>query len=164
MQFDRDEAAVILARTPELLRAWLGGVSEAWLDANEGPDTFSPREVVGHLLHGEETDWIPRARRILEQGEAKPFDPFDRFAHRERFVDWSMDRLLDGFEAARSESLRMLRSLPAAPADLARRGTHPALGSVTLRQLLATWVVHDLNHVAQIARVLAKQYGEEVGP
>ena len=162
--FELEEAATLLARTPAMLFAWLVDLPPAWAETDEGPDTFSPREVVGHLLHGEDTDWIPRARRILEHGEAVPFDRYDRFAQRARFGDWPMERLLGGFATARAESLRILRSLPATATDLDRRGTHPVLGTVTLRQLLATWVVHDQTHITQIARVMAKRYDQEVGP
>lgn len=162
--FEVDEAASLLERTPAMLFAWLVDLPDAWLTANEGPDTFSPREVVGHLLHGEETDWIPRARRLLEHGESVPFDRYDRFAQRERFGDWPIARLLGAFAEARGANVRILRSLPASPADLDRRGTHPVLGPVTLRQLLATWVVHDQTHITQIARVMAKRYDEAVGP
>jgi hypothetical protein len=163
MKFEVGEAQLLLARTPETLRAWLGGLPAAWLDANEGAETFSPREVVGHLVHGEETDWMPRVQRILAYGESVPFVPYDRFAQRIRFGDWPASRLLERFGELRGENLSILRSLPTG-ADLEQRGTHPTLGRVTLRQLLASWVVHDQNHVAQIARVLAKQYRDEVGP
>jgi hypothetical protein len=164
MPFRLETAVPILTRTPPLLRAWLDGLPAASLDANEGPETFSPRDVVGHLIHGEETDWLPRARRILEHGESLPFEPFDRFAQRGRFTDWTAAALLDRFAALRGESLAALAALPTDSAALARRGMHPALGSVTLGQTLATWVVHDMNHVAQIARVLARQYEGDVGP
>jgi hypothetical protein len=162
--FDLEEAAALLERTPALLHAWLVDLPEVWLSADEGPDTFSPREVVGHLLHGEETDWIARTRRILEHGESVTFDRYDRFAQRERYGDWPMTRLLAGFAAARAGNLRTLRAFGLTPADLDRRGMHPALGSVTLRQLLSTWVVHDQSHITQIARVMAKRYDETVGP
>ncbi len=164
MPFELATAIPILTRTPHLLRTWLSALPDACLDANEGPDTFSPRDVVGHLIHGEETDWLPRARRILEHGESLPFEPFDRFAQRGRYDGWTIAALLDHFTALRTASLSALAALPTDPATLARRGMHPALGSVTLGQLLATWVVHDLNHVAQIARVLARQYEGDVGP
>ena len=162
--FDPEEAAALLERTPAMLFAWLVDLPEAWLTADEGPGTFSPREVVGHLLHGEEADWMPRARRILEHGEAVPFDRYDRFAQRDRFADWPVAKLLGAFAVARAENLRLLRALPTAPADLDRRGTHPALGAITLRQLLATWVVHDQTHITQIARVMAMRYDAAVGP
>jgi hypothetical protein len=164
MEFEIDAAIALLDRTPRVLRAWLDGLPEAWLAADEGPATFSPREVLGHLLHGENTDWIPRLRRILEHGETKAFEPYDRFAQQRLYEDWTAAQLLDALAARRSENLAAVRALQLAGADLDRRGTHPDLGPVTLRQLLSTWVVHDQNHVAQIARVLARQYAGEVGP
>ncbi len=162
--FALDEAVEILERTPSVLRVWLGGLGEAWLIADEGPDTFSPKEVVGHLLHAEEADWIPRARRILEHGESRAFEPFDRFAQRALLERHSTEELLDRFAAARAGSLATLRGWRLDPERLARRGTHPAFGPVTLGQLLSTWAVHDLGHLAQIARVMAKRYAADVGP
>lgn len=162
--FALDEAVAILERTPSVLRAWLAELDEAWLVADEGPDTFSPKEVVGHLLHGEEADWIPRARMILEHGEARTFEPFDRFAQRALLARHSAEALLERFAAARTGSLETLRGWRLSAAQLALRGRHPAFGPVTLGQLLSTWAVHDLGHVAQIARVMAKRYAEEVGP
>src|SRR5262245_33318044 len=164
MEFELEIAVRLLERTPPLLRAWLEGVPEAWLTADEGPNTFSPREVLGHLLHGEDTDCIPRLQRILEHGESRAFDPYDRFAQRRLYGDWPTAKLLDALAARRADNLAMVRGLSLGRADLERRGTHPELGPVTLRQLLSTWVVHDQNHVAQIARVLARQYAAEVGP
>ena len=162
--FDLEEACAVLERTPGMLRSWLPGLPEGWLDADEGPDTFSPREVLGHLIHGEQTDWIARARRILEEGPARPFEPFDRFAQRRLFAGLSANELLDRFASLRAANLATLRSWSLTREQLDLEGTHPALGTVTLRQLLATWTVHDLGHVAQIARVLAKRYAGEVGP
>ena len=164
MRFDLEEAIAVLARTPEALRAMLAGVPAGWARGDEGPGTWSPYAVIGHLIHGEKTDWIPRARIILEQGPARPFDPFDREAMLREPQDRSLEALLDEFERRRGESLATLRGWKLTPAHLARRGTHPALGSVTLAQLLAAWVVHDLDHVTQVARVMAKQYTEAVGP
>jgi hypothetical protein len=159
-----DEAIAILERTPATLDALLRGLPDAWITANEGDDTWTPFDIVGHLIHGERADWIPRARIILEHGESRAFDPFDRFAqfvesHGRTFAD-----LLDDFAAARQNSLRELAALGVQKADLDRRGRHPAFGVVTLRQLLSTWVAHDLDHVMQISRVLARQYSDEVGP
>ena len=164
MTFQVETAVPILARTPVLLHAWLAVLPDACLTADEGPETFSPREVVGHLIHGEETDWLPRVRRILEHGERLPFEPFDRFAQSDRFTGWTIVALLDRFTALRTANLTALEILPTDVRTLERRGMHPALGSVTLAQLLATWAVHDLDHVAQIARVLARQYAADVGP
>ncbi len=162
--FSLDEAVAVLERTPGLLAAWLRDLPEPWLVADEGPDTFSARDVVGHLIHGERTDWIPRARIIREQGESRPFDPYDRFAQRREMAGKTTPKLLDEFAALRRENLGTLRGWRLAPADLDRRGTHPELGAVTMRQLLAAWAVHDLSHVAQIARVMGKRYREAVGP
>jgi hypothetical protein len=164
MDFQLNHAREILGRTPATLRALLGGLPEEWVAANEGPDTWSPFDIMGHLIHGEEADWIPRARIILEHGEDRAFDPFDRFAMFEKSKGKSLGQLLDEFERLRGESLRELEELNLTPEKLGKRGMHPDLGVVTLSQLLSTWVVHDLGHVAQIARVMAKQYGEAVGP
>jgi len=158
------EAVPLLERTPGALRAMLGGLPDSWLLANEGPDTFSPRDVIGHLIHGEETDWVPRMRIILEHGESVPFTPFDRFAFRTASVGHSTGALLDRFAALRAESLRAVAAVKLDAAALARTGTHPALGRVTLSQLLAAWVVHDLGHVKQVARTMAGQYRAAVGP
>jgi hypothetical protein len=162
--FDLDEAIGALERTPATLRALLAGAPGAWTDASEGPDTWCAFDVLGHLVHGEATDWVPRARMILEQGEARAFDPFDRFAMFTASEGKTLATLLDEFEAARAASLRTLRGWRLTAADLDRRGRHPDFGGVTMRELLATWVVHDLGHVAQIARVMAKRYKAEVGP
>ena len=162
--FALDEAAAILSRTPATLDALLRGLPEGWTTANEGGSTWSPYDVIGHLVHGEQTDWVPRARIIVEQGEARPFDKFDRFAQFAASEGRTLASLLDEFAARRAESLRELAALRLTDADLDRRGRHPELGAVTLRQLLATWVAHDLDHVVQISRVLARQYADEVGP
>lgn len=161
---DLKEAEALLARTPPTLRAWFTGLPEAWLLADEGPETFSPRDVLAHLIHGERTDWIPRLRLILDHGEAKPFEPFDRWAFLEEARTWTMEALLEEFEGLREASLDSLRGFRLKAADLTRRGSHPALGPVTLEQLLASWVVHDLGHLAQAARVMAKRYRSETGP
>ena len=161
---DLDEAVAILSRTPATLDALLRGLPQGWIDAHEGGETWSPFDVVGHLIHGERSDWLPRARIIMEQGEARPFERFDRVAQFASAEGQTLASLLDEFAAARRESLRALAALRLRESDLDRRGRHPELGVVTLRQLLATWVAHDLDHVAQIARVLARQYSDEVGP
>lgn len=163
MTFVLAETLDLLARTPAALAALLAGTSPAWHDADEGPDTWSPRQVVGHLIHGEETDWVPRARIILEHGQARPFEPFDRFAHLRRFAGWPVDRLLDRFAELRRDNLATVHGWRLDEAKLALPGRHPELGAVTLRELLATWAVHDLGHLAQVARVMAKRYGAEVG-
>ena len=162
--FDLSETLDLLARTPAVLDALLRGTSGSWHAVNEGPETWSAWDVAGHLIHGEETDWVPRARIILVHGEARPFEPFDRFAQAHRFSGWPLDRLLDRFAELRRENLDTIRSWHLTDAQLALPGRHPELGLVTLRQLLATWAVHDLNHIAQVARVMAKQHTEEVGP
>jgi hypothetical protein len=162
--FDLDEGLAILTRTPATLAAMLRGLPDAWIHGHEGAGTWSPFDVLGHLIHGEQTDWVPRARIIMEQGEARPFEKFDRFAQFEATHGRTLDSLLDEFIVRRRESLRQLAELQIGPADLDRRGTHPAFGTVTLRQLLATWVAHDLDHVIQIARVIGRQYTDAVGP
>ena len=164
MTFDLPSAVDILRRTPAAVRTQLLGLDETWVRATEGPETFSPFDVVGHLIDGEETDWIPRARIILAQGPSLRFEPYDRFRHRARNVGRTLESLLDEFARLRAANLRLLESWRLSPAQLDLTGEHPALGRVTLRQLLAAWVVHDLAHVAQIVRVMAKQYGDEVGP
>lgn len=163
MEFTLDEATAVLERTPVILAAWLAALPEAWLKADEGPDTFSPRDVLGHLIGGEETDWIPRARMILEKGTGRTFEPFDRFGFR-RHAEQPVMTLLETFAGMRAANLETLRSWKLGTAELSRRGLHPDFGEVTLRQLLATWVVHDLGHLGQIARVMSKRYAGEVGP
>ena len=162
--FDLAEGIQILERTPATLRALLEGLSPAWILANEGPDTFSPFDVVGHLIDGEETDWIARARIIVAQGPDPRFQPFDRFRHRERNKGRSIGDLLDEFARLRAANLVALRGMNLQPSDLALRGIHPELGPVTLEQHLATWVAHDLDHLFQISRVLAKRYVQAAGP
>ena len=164
MEFELDRAKEILRRTPATLNALLSELPDDWVLPNEGPETWSPYDVVGHLIEGEETDWIPRARIILEQGEARPFDKFDRFAMFEKSKGKSLSELLARFEQLRGESLRELDALQLTPELLQKRGTHPALGAVTLSQLLSAWVVHDLGHIRQIVRVMAKQYRDAIGP
>ncbi len=164
MQLELPLALEVLERTPAAFRALLGGLSDAWTAPNEGPDTFSAFDNLGHLIHGERTDWIPRARIILAQGPERRFEPFDRFAQYHESRGKSVADLLDEFARLRAENLATLRGWDLSEAELALEGEHPALGTVTLRQLLATWVAHDLGHIAQTARVLAKQYRDEVGP
>lgn len=164
MDFELTRALEILERTPSTFRALLGGLPEAWTSPNEGPDTFSARDNLGHLIHGERTDWIPRARIILAQGASRRFESFDRFAHVHESAGKSIGELLDEFARLRADNLKALRDWRLTDRELALEGEHPELGRVTLRQLLATWVAHDLGHVAQTARVLAKQYRQAVGP
>jgi hypothetical protein len=162
--FELGEATAILRRTPAILDALLRDLPEGWVMAHEGGESWSPYDVVGHLIHGERTDWMPRARMILEHGDQRAFEKFDRFAQFAASRERTLASLLDEFAAVREESLAALAGLDLTTADLDRRGRHPELGAVTLRQLLATWVAHDLDHIVQIARVLARQYSDEVGP
>jgi DinB family protein len=164
MHFELDLSIQVLQRSPATLRALLEEVGAPWTGGTEGPDTFSPFDVVGHLIDGEETDWIPRARLILAQGPDIRFEPYDRFRHRARNAGRSLESLLTEFARLRAGNLDLLRSWKLTARELELPGEHPTLGRVTLRQLLAAWVVHDLGHIAQIARVMAKQYREEVGP
>jgi hypothetical protein len=164
MEYQLDQAKEVLRRTPPTLNALLSDLPDEWVLSNEGPETWSPYDVLGHLIHGEETDWIPRARIILEDGEARPFDRFDRFAMFEKSKGKSLRELLATFEQLRGESLRQLDELNLTPELLAKRGTHPVLGVVTLSQLLSAWVVHDLGHIRQIVRTMAKQYRDAIGP
>jgi len=164
MEMKLSEATQILERTPSLLSPLLLGLPERWLFATEGPDTWSCYDVVGHLIHGEITDWLPRIKIILEHGESRPFETFDRFAQFREGRTQPIDALLIRFKDLRQQNLAALRSMNLGPQDFSRTGTHPQLGVVTLQQLIATWVVHDLTHISQISRVLAKQYEIEVGP
>ena len=158
------ETIAVLSRTPATLNALLSGLPDVWVRCNEGKDTWSAFDIVGHLIFGERTDWMPRVRIILEDGEARPFDPFDRFAQSKESQDKSVEQLLDDFARLRRENLAALQSLNLQPEDFSRRGRHPALGVVTLSQLLATWVVHDLSHIHQISRVMAHRHRDAVGP
>jgi hypothetical protein len=164
MTFDLDHAIEVLDRTPGTFRALLGGLSESWTAPNEGPDTFSAFDNVGHLIHGERADWMPRARIILAQGANRTFEPYDRFAQVHESHGKTLATLLDEFSTLRAENLATLRGWRLTEAQLALQGEHPALGTVTLAQLLSTWVAHDLGHLAQTSRVMAKQYREAVGP
>jgi hypothetical protein len=163
MKYCVQQALQILERTPQVLNVWLRGLDAEWTRNNEGGDTWSPYDVVGHLIHGERTDWMARIRKTLSDDD-KQFVPFDRFAQFKESRGKDLDTLLDEFELARKLNLEDFRSLRLSESDLDRTGIHPAFGQVTLRQLLSTWVAHDLAHIAQIARVMAKQYKEEIGP
>lgn len=164
MAFDLEEGIAVLEKTPATFRALLGGLPEAWTTCDEGPDTFSPFDNLGHLIHGERTDWIPRAQIILAQETNRRFDPYDRFAQNRESAGKSLAALLDEFTALRSANLLTLRRWQLSERELALEGEHPALGAVTLRQLLSTWVAHDLGHIAQTTRVMARRYREAVGP
>jgi hypothetical protein len=163
-EFTLPDTIAFLARTPATLNALLRGLPYMWVSSNEGNDTWSPFDIVGHLIVGERTDWMPRARIILQHGEARAFDRFDRFAQEKESRGKSLDQLLDQFARLRRENVAALQELDLQPQDLARRGTHPELGVVTLSQLLATWAVHDLTHLHQLSRVMAHQYRDAVGP
>ncbi len=163
IRFSLPDTIEILSRTPTILEAWLVGLPEPWTRENEGPDTWSPYDVVGHLIHGEKTDWMVRVRQILEGRADEPFEPFDRFA----MLGWPerpLAELVGELNMLRQSHLAELRAMELTEKDLERPGTHPELGRVTLRQLLATWAAHDLGHLRQIGRCMAKQYRDEVGP
>lgn len=164
MEHDLELTLALLKRTPATLNALLRDLPEQWTRCNEGEKTWSAFDVVGHLIHGERTDWMPRARRILEFGETKAFDPFDRLAQERESRGKPLPQLLDEFAAIRQHNLKELRALNLNPADFGRRGRHPALGPCTLGELLATWAAHDLTHLHQISRIMAHQYREAVGP
>jgi len=163
MEHNLPQTISLLARTPAALNALLRDLPETWTLRNEGENTWSPFEILGHLIHGERTDWMPRARMLLEFGETRPFDPFDRWGHVREIEGRSLPQLLDEFARLRMASLRDLTAMNLRPEDLERRGRHPALGPVSLSELLATWAVHDLTHLHQISRVMAHQYREVVG-
>ena len=162
-EFRLADAVAILERTPGTLSAWLDGLPESWVRATEGEGTWSPYDVIGHLIHGERTDWIPRGRHILA-GDPRPFETFDRTAMFAESQGKSLSELLATLADLRRENLAVLVGMNLADVDLERKGLHPDLGEVTLRQLLATWVVHDLDHIAQIARTMAKVYSAATGP
>jgi hypothetical protein len=164
MEFELTTGTAVLERTPRTLRAMLSGLPSAWVDATEGPETWSPYVIVGHLIHGERTDWIPRAQVILAQGSDRRFTPYDRFAQFRESKGKTLAELLDELEVLRTANLVTLADWRLTTEHLALEGLHPDFGAVTLGQLLATWVAHDLGHVAQIARVMAKQYREAIGP
>jgi hypothetical protein len=164
VKFDPDTAVPLLSRTPAVLDGLLRDLPAEWTAQNEGPETWSPYDVVGHLIHGERTDWMPRAEHVMRHGEVIPFPPFDRFAQFTASQGKNLVELLDTFAGLRRESIRRLEALRLTPADLERTGTHPEFGRVTLGQHLATWVAHDLDHIMQIVRVMAFQYLDAVGP
>ena len=164
MEHSLDHTIALLERTPAALDALLRDLPEEWTLRNEGENTWTVYDVVGHLIYADRADWMPRARRILEFGEAKPFDPFDREGHLRECQGKSLTQLLDEFKEVRHGRLNELRGLNLAHSDLRLRGRHPALGVVTLSELLATWAAHDMTHLHQISRVIAHQYRESVGP
>lgn len=164
MEFRFDTAIPVLERTPRTLRGLLHDLPRHWTTATEGPGTWSPYDVIGHLIHGERADWIPRVEHVLQHGDAVPFPPFDREAMFSASNGQSIEQLLDRFGALRQASLARLETLALTEADLNRTGLHPAFGVVTLRQHLATWVAHDMSHISQIVRVMAHQYQDAVGP
>lgn len=164
MSFNLEQSIEILDNTPKVLSSYLLNLSEDWLKHNEGEHTWSPYDVVGHLIFGEKTDWIVRIQTILGNSEDKLFEPFDRFAQLENNQNQPIAILLDEFSKLRTENIKTLKSLHITEADFSKTGIHPEFGEVTLAQLIATWVVHDLGHIAQISRVMAKQYKTDVGP
>lgn len=164
MEHNLEHTISLLARTPDALNTFLRDLPEEWTRCNEGEKSWSAFDVVGHLIHGERTDWMPRVRMILQTGDARPFEPFDRWAQARESEGKSLGQLLDEFARLRSENLKELRAMKLQPEDFDRRGRHPQLGIVTLSQLLATWAVHDLTHLHQISRIMANQYRDAVGP
>lgn len=164
MKFDLHKSLEILERTPTVLKALLENLDDEWVMNNEGPGTFSPYDVIGHLIHGERTDWATRTKLILESASTPEFIPWDRFAQFENSKGKSMQELLEEFSIVRYNNLQWLKSIAITEDDLDKPGIHPVLGAVSLRNLLATWVVHDLTHIAQVTRVMAKQYTDEMGP
>jgi len=163
MEFQLEQAVEVLRKTPGVIYKLLHSLSDVWVLNNAGDDTWSPYDVVGHLIHGERTDWIPRAKIILQHGLSQPFEPFDRFAQFERSTGQPLGNLLPEFARLRKENLETLAQMNITPEQWDLQGTHPDFGVVTLKQLLATWVAHDLNHIGQIVEVMAKQYTEAVG-
>ncbi len=164
MTYDLNKSIAVLERTPAVLNTLLSGLHDDWIMHNEGPETFSPYDVMGHLIHGEKTDWTVRTKMILEYGSTKPFVPWDRFAQFDESEGKTLQQFLDEFAAIRAENMIWFKGLQLTEADLDKKGIHPKLGEVTLKNLLATWVVHDLTHIAQVTRVMAKQYKEQMGP
>lgn len=164
MNFNLNNCIEILSRTPAVLDSLLGGLSDEWIHNNEGEATWSPFDIVGHLIHGDKTDWIPRMKVILSDGPDKKFDPFDRFAQFEASKGKNIRQLLDEFKALRKKNIEILKSKNLDAQDLSKTGIHPEFGEVRLEQLLATWTAHDLSHLSQITRVMARQYTREVGP
>ena len=164
MKFDLDQATQVLSATPATLRSLLSGLGSEWTSTSSDATDWQPFDIVGHLVHGDETDWIPRAKMILGQGTNKTFEPFDRFAQFEKSSGKSLDDLLDEFERIRASCVDTLHEWSLTPEQLDLKAIHPELGEVSLSQLLATWVVHDLNHIRQIAIAMARRYDTEVGP
>jgi hypothetical protein len=164
MDFDLEKSIEILERTPAVLQALLSGLSDEWTMQNEGPDTWSPYDIIGHLIHGEKTDWTPRMQIILSDSPDKNFIPFDRFAQYNDSKGKSLQELLDEFGELRKKNIGLLRQQHISESDLKKTGIHPTFYAVTLEQLLSTWTVHDLNHIAQAVRVMAHQYKTAVGP
>ncbi|MCU1284898.1 MAG: hypothetical protein JWO13_1248 [Acidobacteriales bacterium] len=164
MEHNLEHTIALLERTPATLNALLRDLPEAWTSPNEGENTFSAFDVVGHLIHGERTDWMPRTKRLLESGESVPFDKFDRLAQERDSIGKTLPQLLDEFARLRAENIAALRALNLKADDFSRRGRHQMLGVVTLSQLIATWAAHDLTHLHQISRVMAHQYRDAVGP
>lgn len=164
MNFNLEKSIDILQRTPSVLEFLLKDISDDWCLNNEGADTFSPFDVVGHLIHGERSDWVPRMELILSNKPDKTFQPYDRFAQFEESKGKTMNQLLTEFKTLRRQNIALLRSKNPGPDDFTKTGTHPRFGDVTLQQLLATWTVHDLSHIAQITRVMCKHYSQDVGP
>ena len=164
MYFDINQSIDILQRTPDVLESLLENISDEWAFNNEGPETFSPFDVLGHLVHGEKTDWIARMEIILSNSDNKTFEPFDRFAQFEESKGKTMNQLLSEFKILRNKNIEILKAKNLIESDFSKIGIHPSLGEVTLKDLLATWTVHDLGHIAQITRVMSKNYKEEVGP
>lgn len=164
VKFNLDQSIEILERTPAVLKAYLSGLSEGWLKHNEGVDTWSPYNIVGHLIFGEKTDWMVRVKTILGTAENKTFEPFDRFAQLQEDQNKPITEMLAAFDVLRLANIKELRSFNISTDDLELKGIHPEFGQVTLKQLIATWAVHDMGHIAQISRVMAKQYSDQVGP
>ncbi|WP_430467017.1 DinB family protein [Winogradskyella ouciana] len=164
MKYSIEKALEVLQQTPKTLKSYLGNLSDDWLFSNEGNDTWNPYDVVGHLIHGEKTDWIPRLKIILSNAENKTFEAFDRFAQFENSKGKTISQLLNEFENLRQDNLKVLKQLNLSSEQLQQKGMHPELGEVSISELLACWVTHDLGHIAQISRVMAKQYKNEVGP
>lgn len=164
MEYQLKDALEVLERTPKVLNSLLLGVSSQWAQNNEGKETWSPYDVVGHLVHGEKTDWIPRLEMVLSDGPKKTFDPYDRFAQFEMSKGKDISQLLHEFEVLRTQNLNTLRSKKLTESDLVKSANHPSLGHIILKNMLAAWVVHDLGHIAQVSRVMAKQYKNEIGP
>ncbi|MBM7572734.1 DinB family protein [Aquibacillus albus] len=164
MNFNMEEAIEVLEKTPQTLEYFLSGLSDEWLLCNEGEGTWNASEVIGHLIEGENNDWIPRLEMILQEGERKPFPPFDRYSHLNKDFEKSIEQKLIEFKRIRTQNIAKLKDIIEPELHLEWKGTHPVFGAVKLRELLSTWVVHDLTHIAQIVRVMAKRYSSDVGP